>query len=246
MRRDAARCRTARRRASRDGVARAQPRDAPDGQRGDGAARARGGRALDYRPNPIARGLKTNRSYTIGVLVPDLTNPLFPPIVRGIQDKLEQAGYTPLIANTDNDPERERNDFEAMRARQVDGVITATARLDHGVLDEMAAPACRSCSSTAGSTTARCRRRPPTTTRARGSRSRTWPRSATPGSPTSAARRTSRPAGCARGLPGRHGRGRPRARTRAVRQRRSRSPRARGWPGSSWTRARRRSSPATT
>jgi LacI family transcriptional regulator len=94
---------------------------------------------LGYRPNPIARGLKTNRSHTIGVLVPDLQNPLFPPIVRGIQDKLEQAGYTPLIANTDNDPDRERNDFEAMRARQVDGVITATARLDHGVLDEMAA-----------------------------------------------------------------------------------------------------------
>jgi LacI family transcriptional regulator len=86
--------------------------------------------ALGYRPNPIARGLKTNRSYTIGVLVPDLTNPLFPPIVRGIQDRLEQAGYTPLIANTDNDPERERNDFDAMRARQVDGVIAATARLD--------------------------------------------------------------------------------------------------------------------
>ena len=95
--------------------------------------------ALGYRPNPIARGLKTNRSYTIGVLVPDLTNPLFPPIVRGIQDRLEQAGYTPLIANTDNDRERERNDFEAMLARQVDGVITATARLDHVMLDEMSA-----------------------------------------------------------------------------------------------------------
>jgi len=66
-------------------------------------------------------------------------NPLFPPIVRGIQDRLERAGYTPLIANTDNDPDRERNDLEAMRARQVDGVITATARLDHGLLDEMAA-----------------------------------------------------------------------------------------------------------
>jgi LacI family transcriptional regulator len=94
---------------------------------------------LDYRPNPIARGLKTNRSMTVGVLVPDLTNPLFPPIVRGIQDRLEQSGYTPLIANTDNDPDRERMDFEAMRARQVDGVITATARLDHEVLDEMGA-----------------------------------------------------------------------------------------------------------
>lgn len=92
---------------------------------------------LDYRPNSIARGLKTNRSYTVGVLVPDLMNPLFAAIVRGIQDRLEQAGYTPLIANTDNDRERERNDLEAMRARQVDGVITATARVDHDVLDEM-------------------------------------------------------------------------------------------------------------
>jgi LacI family transcriptional regulator len=90
--------------------------------------------ALGYQANPIARGLKTNRSYTVGVLIPDLMNPLFPPIVRGIQDGLEQAGYTPLLANTDNDPEREAMDLRAMRARQVDGFITATARRDHGVL----------------------------------------------------------------------------------------------------------------
>jgi LacI family transcriptional regulator len=94
---------------------------------------------LGYRPNPIARGLKTNRSYTIGVLIPDLTNPLFPPIVRGIEDRLGQAGYTSLIANTENDPERERQDVMALRARQVDGFITATARLDHELLSEMAA-----------------------------------------------------------------------------------------------------------
>jgi LacI family transcriptional regulator len=88
---------------------------------------------LGYRPNPIARGLKTSRSYTVGVLIPDLTNPLFPPIVRGIQDRLEEAAYTPLIVNTDNDADRERADVEAMRARQVDGLITATARRDHGL-----------------------------------------------------------------------------------------------------------------
>jgi LacI family transcriptional regulator len=91
---------------------------------------------LGYRPNPIARGLKTNRSFTVGVLVPDLTNPLFPPIVRGIEDRLGAAGYTSLIANTDNDPDRERQDFEAMRARQVDGFITATARADREFVDE--------------------------------------------------------------------------------------------------------------
>jgi LacI family transcriptional regulator, galactose operon repressor len=94
---------------------------------------------LGYRPNPIARGLKTNRSYTIGVLVPDLTNPLFPPILRGIEDKLEEAGYTALVANTDNDPERELLDCQAMRARQVDGIIAATARRDHTLLDEVLA-----------------------------------------------------------------------------------------------------------
>ena len=94
---------------------------------------------LGYRPNPMARGLKTNRSYTVGVIVPDIQNPLFPPIIRGLDDRLGEAGYTPLIANTDNDPERERVDLETMRARQVDGFVAATARADHELLDEIAA-----------------------------------------------------------------------------------------------------------
>jgi LacI family transcriptional regulator len=94
---------------------------------------------LSYRPNPIARGLKTNRSGTVGVLIPDLTNPLFPPIMRGIEDGLGEAGYTSLIVNTDNDPERERVQMEAMRTRQVDGFIAATARLDIELLADIAA-----------------------------------------------------------------------------------------------------------
>src|SRR3954452_13582936 len=96
-------------------------------------------RELGYRPNPIARGLKTNRSYTIGVVVPDLRNPIFPPIARGIEDRLEPSGYTSLLANTDNDPEREGVIFAALGARQVDGFITATARRTHPLLDELAA-----------------------------------------------------------------------------------------------------------
>ena len=94
---------------------------------------------LGYRPNRIARGLKTNRSYTVGVLIPDITNPLFPPILRGIEDRLDEAGYTSLIVNTDNDRERERSHLEAMRARQVDGFISATARLDRELLADVAA-----------------------------------------------------------------------------------------------------------
>jgi LacI family transcriptional regulator len=71
------------------------------------------------------------------VLLPDLTNPLFPPIVRGIENVLESAGYSALIVNTDNDPERERALIESLRSRQVEGLIVATARLEHPLLRQL-------------------------------------------------------------------------------------------------------------
>lgn len=91
---------------------------------------------LGYRPNPIAYGLRTNRSFTIGVLVPDLTNPVFPPIMRGIETTLEAAGYIAILANSDNDATRERTILDAMRGRQVDGLILATAHLDDPLVAE--------------------------------------------------------------------------------------------------------------
>jgi LacI family transcriptional regulator len=94
----------------------------------------RAAEALGYQPNPIARSLKTARSSTVGLVIPDLTNPLFPPIVRGIEHVLESAGYSPLIVNTDNDAERERALIDSLRSRQVEGLIIATARLDHPLL----------------------------------------------------------------------------------------------------------------
>ncbi len=106
----------------------------------DTAARVlRAARQLGYQPNPMARGLKTNRSLTVGVLVPDLTNPIFPPILRGIEDRLDEAGYTAMIVNTDNDAVHERRQLEALLARQVDGLIAATARRDGGELAAIAA-----------------------------------------------------------------------------------------------------------
>jgi LacI family transcriptional regulator len=91
---------------------------------------------LGYSPNPVARSLRTRRSHTIGVLIPDLNNPLFPPMVRGLEDRLAAAGYVALIGNTDSDDQRERMVFDQMRARHVDGLVMATARLRHPLLAE--------------------------------------------------------------------------------------------------------------
>src|SRR5260370_39722326 len=71
--------------------------------------------ALGYRPNPVARSLRTRRSHTVGVLIPDLNNPLFPPIVRGLEDRLAAAGHVALIGHTDSDAERERMVFGPRR-----------------------------------------------------------------------------------------------------------------------------------
>lgn len=93
-------------------------------------------RELRYQPNAIARGLKTARSMSIGVLLPDLMNPLFPPILRGIEDVLAAAGYTALIANTDNDLHRQATLFDSLRARQVEGLIVATAHREDPLLSD--------------------------------------------------------------------------------------------------------------
>jgi len=94
--------------------------------------------ALGYRPNPVARSLRTRRSHTVGVLIPDLNNPLFPPIVRGLEDRLAAAGYVALLGNTDGDSHKEQLIFEQMRARHVDGFALATAHEDNPVLAEAA------------------------------------------------------------------------------------------------------------
>src|SRR5262245_19708085 len=57
---------------------------------------------LGYRPNRIAAGLRTNRSMSVGIIIPDITNTLFPPLVRGVESVLEPLGYTSIVVNTDN------------------------------------------------------------------------------------------------------------------------------------------------
>ena len=92
---------------------------------------------LNYRPNVIARGLRMQQTRLVAVISPDLMNPVFPAIIRGIEDRLQASGYVVLLVNTDNDPEREREAFDAMRQRQVDGIIAATAVQGNTAIPEL-------------------------------------------------------------------------------------------------------------
>jgi LacI family transcriptional regulator len=91
---------------------------------------------LGYSPNSIARGLRTNSSMTIGVIIPDLTNPIFPPIVRGIDSRLAPRGFSAVVVNTDGSDDAERLLFESLVQRQVDGLIFATGHSGHSIAGE--------------------------------------------------------------------------------------------------------------
>ena len=96
-------------------------------------------RRLGYVPNTLARGLRTSRSMVVALVIPDITNALFPPIVRGAEQVLSEAGFTLVLTDTNNDPATERAQVNAMRGRGVDGFIVATARWHDPVLDDLAA-----------------------------------------------------------------------------------------------------------
>lgn len=96
-------------------------------------------RKLGYRPNRAAAALRTGRSMTVGVLLPDITNPVFPPILRGIEAALAEPGYVPLVLNAPTGLARDaaaasRSVAERLLAQGVDGVIVATASDDDPAL----------------------------------------------------------------------------------------------------------------
>jgi LacI family transcriptional regulator len=94
---------------------------------------------LAYRPNAAAYSLKTNRSRTVGIIVPDITNPVFPPIIRGAEDALAQQNYVAILGNTDGSPQREEEIIETMRARGVEGLLLASVKARDTVVDRLAA-----------------------------------------------------------------------------------------------------------
>jgi LacI family transcriptional regulator len=86
-------------------------------------------RALGYRPSTVARGLKTNRTTTLGLVVPDIANPFFAEVVRGASEVAYAAGYSVLLCNTTESPEREYATLEMLEAHRVDGLLLVSPRL---------------------------------------------------------------------------------------------------------------------
>lgn len=81
---------------------------------------------LQYRPNRIARTLKSNRSGLIGALIADITSPFSSILLKGISDICEDYGYHVIISNTDNDPRKEREYIKSLIENRVEGIIVNT------------------------------------------------------------------------------------------------------------------------
>jgi len=92
---------------------------------------------LGYRPSVIARNLATSRTNHIGLILPDITNPYFPVLARGIEDAARRLGYTLFISNTDNDPKIEQDIINKMAEQQVGGIILISSALDEKTVNDL-------------------------------------------------------------------------------------------------------------
>jgi LacI family transcriptional regulator len=92
---------------------------------------------LGYRPSALARSLRLRRTFTLGMLVPDITNPFFPPIIKGAEDTAHARGYNLILCNTMDSSEREATYLRVMRERQVDGLLIASSFMADSTIAEL-------------------------------------------------------------------------------------------------------------
>jgi LacI family purine nucleotide synthesis repressor len=85
---------------------------------------------LDYQPSTVAVALTGKRTFTIGVLLPDIANPFFAEVARALENEARQNGYTIILCSTDYQWEREHDYLELLVKKQVDGIIIATEPKD--------------------------------------------------------------------------------------------------------------------
>jgi len=84
-------------------------------------------RVMDYHPNHIARSLKTSRTCTLGIVVPDMTIPFFPKVIRGAETAAKKFGYSVIAIDSDDDSERQRKVVSLLRSQRVEGILLVVA-----------------------------------------------------------------------------------------------------------------------
>jgi LacI family transcriptional regulator len=89
---------------------------------------------LDYRHNGLARSLRTRQTYAIGLIIPDVANPYYPQIARGVQDAAAEAGYWVFLCNSDRNTGAEARLLDALEQRRVDGIILDPSGPDPALL----------------------------------------------------------------------------------------------------------------
>lgn len=92
---------------------------------------------LGYVPNRMARNLQSARTHTLACIVPDITNPTYPALIRGFQSAADAAGYDTMIFDTDGTPERERRALQWLAQGHVDGVLATFFHVDEAELLEI-------------------------------------------------------------------------------------------------------------
>ncbi|MEK8126593.1 LacI family DNA-binding transcriptional regulator [Paenibacillus filicis] len=92
---------------------------------------------LDYQPSLIATALTGKRTFTLGLLVPDISNPFFSEIARAIEDQSEQLGYSVMICSTDNKDAKVEKYISLLQQKKVDGIIIATGIDNKDILEQL-------------------------------------------------------------------------------------------------------------
>lgn len=93
---------------------------------------------LGYRPNRAARALTTGRTHNLGLIVADIANPFFPPLIKAAQAQARERDYHVFVADTDEDPLLEQELIETL-SKQVDGVLLCSPRLSNRVIERLRA-----------------------------------------------------------------------------------------------------------
>ena len=95
-------------------------------------------RALGYVPSAIARSLKSNNTRTLGMLIPDSSNPYFAEIVHSVEDRCFGAGYNVILCNTNDEAHRQGTYLQVLAERRIDGLIVVSTGHDATLATQLA------------------------------------------------------------------------------------------------------------